>query len=519
MKNALTAALVFVALSTSAMAQDLERGNGADPVTLDPQRATTAAEANILRDLYEGLVTYDANGNLVPGAAIDWDISKDGLTYTFSLRVASWSNAVPVTARDFQLAFQRLFDPALAAPDAAMFAGILGAEEARSGVNQEAMGVRIVDARTLEIELSQPDPLFLHLLARPAALPVYRNYHTVAPIPSANQPVNGAYRFDGYEPGVGVWLIRNESYHEAEAVQFQNVIYRPYDRQRALASFADGELLISNDIPVFALSEIAEEFGAALHEAMYSGSFFLATNMAGVLSNSDLRRAIALAIDRIRLADEVWLGTMIPTLSLLPAGLADQTTPAVADLGPNEPSVRRAEARALLQDAGYNSDNPLTLTLAVGGTELQQLTGTSIAEDLAEIGIVVNLISRSAPDHQAHILGDRDYDLATVAWIGAVGHVDEYLALFEVGDLDITGYGNPAISSLLAEARTTADRTVRSALYAATDRAVSARIPAIALMHYASFNLVSPELEGWEDNVIDVHLSRWLRPPTPAEVE
>jgi oligopeptide transport system substrate-binding protein len=340
----------------------------------------------------------------------------------------------------------------------------------------------------------------------------------VAPIPSANQPVNGAYRFDGYEPGGGVWLIHNESYYEAETVRFQNVIYRPYDRQRALASFADGELLISNDVPVFALSEIAEEFGAALREARYSGSFFLATNMPGVLADSDLRRAIALAIDRIRLADEIWLGTMIPTLSLLPAGLADQTAPAVAGLGPNDPSARQAEARALLLDAGYNSDNPLTLILAIGDTELQQLTGESIAQDLAEIGIVVNLVYRSAPDHQAHILGDRDYDLATVAWIGAVGHVDEYLALFDVGDLDITGYGNPAISSLLAEAGAMADWTVRSALYAAADRAVSAQRPAIALMHYASFNLVSTELEGWEDNVINIHLSRWLRPRT-AEVE
>lgn len=399
-----------------------------------------------------------------------------------------------------------------------MFGGILGAEKAHSGASPEAFGVRSLDARTLVIELSQPDPLFLHLLARPAAMPVYRNYHNVASIPSAIQPVNGAYRFDGYEPEIGVWLTRNESYHAADSVRFEQVIYRPYDRQRALASFADGELHISNDIPVFALSEIADEFGAALREAVYSGSFFLATELEGVLADSDLRRVVALAIDRIRLADEIWLTTMIPTLSLLPAGLADQTTPAAASLGPNDPSARQAEARALLQNAGYDSDNPLTLTLATGDSELHRLTGASIAEDLAEIGVVVNLVSRSAAVHQSHILADRDYDLAIVAWIGALGHVDEYLVLFEPGDLDITGYGNPAISSLLAEARTISDQTVRSALYAAADRAVSAHLPAIALMHYASFNLVSPELEGWEDNVIDVHLSRWLR-PVSAEVE
>ncbi|MHA1559539.1 MAG: ABC transporter substrate-binding protein, partial [Alphaproteobacteria bacterium] len=195
MKYALTAALVFVALATSATAQNLERGNGGNPTTLDPQHATTAAEANILRDLYEGLLTYNASGDLIPGASTSWDISDDGLTYTFSLRVTSWSNGVPVTARDFLIAFRRLFDPATAAPDAAMFVGIRGAEEALSGNDSpEAIGVRILDARTLVIELNEPDPLFLHLLARPAALPVYRNYHSVAQIPSANHPVNGAYR-------------------------------------------------------------------------------------------------------------------------------------------------------------------------------------------------------------------------------------------------------------------------------------------------------------------------------------
>ncbi len=106
-------ALALLLSATAGSAQGvLMRGNDTDPATLDHHKTSTIAEANVIRDLYEGLVTEDAAGELIPGVAESWEISEDGLTYTFHLREnAKWSNGDPVTSDDFLFAFRRIMTP------------------------------------------------------------------------------------------------------------------------------------------------------------------------------------------------------------------------------------------------------------------------------------------------------------------------------------------------------------------------------------------------------------------------
>ena len=514
MKSAIAAVLTFAAMVAASIAQAqpvLERGNGADPATLDPQRAITAAEANVLRDLYEGLVTYDAAGELIPGMAASWTISDDRLTYWFNLRGVGWSNGTPVTAEDFIRAFQRLVDPATGAPDAPLFAAIDGAEAIMAGrADPTTLGVGAEDPFTLVIELTRPEPLLLALLARPSAMPLHRAFRTVPDIPEPTRPFNGAYALDRYEPGVGLWLVRNESHYAADDVAIETVVYRGYDRQRARSAFEAGEIQINNDLPIFSIAALAEAEGEALRAAPFAGSFFLAANVDGVLADASIRLAVALAIDRLRLSENIWLAAMIPTLSILPPGLADHVGNAEAALGANEPERRRDEARALLAAAGHGEDDRLELVLAISEGELQRQTAAAIADDFAAVGVTLTIIERPAAEHQQAVTGRRDFDLATVGWFGTVGHASEFLELFVPGDIAVTGFDDAQLRSLVEEAAITADDTTRAALYAAADRRLMAALPAIPLMHFEGFNLVAPELTGWVDNVIDVHLSRWL---------
>lgn len=512
-------ALLITASAGASIAQTvLERGNGVEPTTLDPHKATTAAEANILRDLYEGLLTYDAAGALVPGAASGWTISEDRLTYVFTLRAANWSNGTPVTAVDFVASFRRLLDPATAAPDGHLFDSIARARAVLAGNSHpNTIGVRAEDARTFVISLAEEEPLLLHFLARPSAMPIHRRYTAILAMPEVTSPFNGAYRFDGYDPAAeGLWLTRNRAFHDNESVAFDTIVYRSFDRETAVQEFAEGRLDISNSIPAFGLGRIEADYGAELHKTTYSGTFILAANLSGPLADRAIRRAVALAIDRIALAEDIWRGLMIPTLALLPNGIADLGAAATAGLGPNDAAARQAEARQLLEAAGFGPDTPLELTIAIAAGSINREAAESIVEDLAAIGIVASVVERPSVEHNALLTTNRDFDLATMGWIGEFGHPTEYLALFEAGDFDVTGYRNPTFASLVAEARTTSDRTVRTALYQAADRALATDLPAIPLMHYASLNLVSEELFGWIDNPIDVHLSRWLA-PTPTE--
>ena len=150
------------------------KGNGADPTTFDPQQMAVVAEAVIAVDLFEGLMTYGADGNAVPGAAESWAVSDDGLTYSFRLRAdGKWSDGTPVTAADFVFGWQRLVDPETGSPYAANLDAVMNARDIRTGARRPAdLGVRAIDTRTLEVTLAAPTPYFVASLAHHATAAV-----------------------------------------------------------------------------------------------------------------------------------------------------------------------------------------------------------------------------------------------------------------------------------------------------------------------------------------------------------
>ncbi len=151
------------AFMTPAFAEVVyNRGNDADPETLDPHKTSTVAEANIIRDLFEGLVAQDAKADLIPGAAESWTVSDDGTVYTFKLRQgATWSDGTPVTAEDFVYSFRRLLDPATAAQYASMLYVVKNGEALNTGkAKPEDIGVKAIDASTLRGHAQCADAVF-----------------------------------------------------------------------------------------------------------------------------------------------------------------------------------------------------------------------------------------------------------------------------------------------------------------------------------------------------------------------
>ena len=162
--------------SVLAEQQELNRDNGQEPQTLDPHLAEGLPAAHILRDLFEGLTAESPEGRIIPGAAIRWNISRDGKTYTFYLRRdALWSNGDPVTAEDFVYSLRRSADPATASKYAQVLLPIENAAEVLAGdLPPEELGVTAMDEFTLQISMRDPTPYFLALLANPSTFPVHR---------------------------------------------------------------------------------------------------------------------------------------------------------------------------------------------------------------------------------------------------------------------------------------------------------------------------------------------------------
>ncbi len=209
----------------------LNRGNGAEPETLDIHKSSGVPEANIERDLFEGLVTEGADGKLQPGVAEKWETSADGKTYTFHLRAdAKWSDGSPLTADDFVFAWRRALAPETASDYAFILWPIAGAEAYSKGEQKDpaSVGVKAVDAHTLEVSLKASTPYFLGMLM----------HHMAYPLPKAalekfgkdwNKPgtlvSNGAYRLVEWQPQEHVKLAKNPNYREQASVAIDTVYY------------------------------------------------------------------------------------------------------------------------------------------------------------------------------------------------------------------------------------------------------------------------------------------------------
>lgn len=516
--------LAFALLASPTVAASIyERGNSADPVTLDPQKASTAAEANILRDLYEGLTTYDGAGRVIPGAAARWRVSDDGLTWTFTLRGAKWSNGDAVSAEDFVRSFRRLLDPATGAPDAPLFVAIANAASVRAGSARiETLGVTATGPRTLEIRLERPMAYLPVLLARPSAMPVHRTSLAAGTGPDPRLVVNGPYRISRFVPGNLLRLLRNPEYRDAADVAISTVIYRPYDQSRAMAAFEKGDLLSNNDAQIFRLDAVREKLGEQLRLGPYLGSYFyVAATDRPPLSDGRVRRALAMAVDRQNLDDDVWGGSMLPAANIVPAGLPDYGEPAMADLGPDKPDQRLAAAQALLAEAGYGPEKPLALTIRIAASELNRQAAAGIIGDWAALRVQATVIEAPPAEHYKALAEANDFDLGSVAWIGDFGDPASFLDLFVSGNeaLNFSRYANPVFDNLIGDAGRTGDPASRAALLHRADEALMRDLPAIPLLQYGSVHLVSPRLKGWEDNALNVHPSRWLTIEDPPAKE
>ena len=518
---AVTLAATLAGLASAEMIY--HRGNTAEPETLDPSKASTTYEAHILRDLFEGLVMPDATANIMPGAALSWQISDDETVYTFKLREdALWSNGDPVTADDFVFAFRRLQDPETAAEYASMLYVVKNAESINTGkMNPEEIGARALDARTLEITLNAPTPYFLELLTHPTAYPLHKasverlgDDWTKPGKLVSNGPFILAERvLDDH-----IKIIRNARFHDAADVKLDAVIFYPtQDRSTAIKRFEAGELDSNDELPLEQIHNLKEKFGDQLHIAPYLGVYFFYINLAKEpWSNPQLRRAISMTIDREFLADGVWGGAMFPAYGLVPPGIEGYKpySPEYADAPQMD---RDDEAARILQALGYGPDNPLKLELRYDTSENNRNTGIAIQEQLRPLGIEVTLHNSDAKTHFGHLDGRGDFDFARGGWIGDYKDPETFLGIARKASGNNLGhYDSPEFERVMAAAAAAgANARQRMQLLSQAEKVLVDADGMLPLLFFSSHNIVSRRLKGWEENVMDIHPSRFITVERP----
>lgn len=352
----------------------LDRGIGSEWSSLDPQINFEAAGAWIQLDAYEGLITYDETGKIIPGAAESWETSADGLTTTFHLRAGlKWSNGDPLVAQDFVNGILRTLNPDTVSEKGYYFTSVIqvkGAAALADGTSKDpaTLGVTAPDDRTVVFQLLAPAPHMMEIMGAfqvsPLHKPSFDKYGAAVFIDPAHLVTNGAYVIKEVVPQSHVLLEKNPNYWDAANVHIPFVKYHvTEDVATELKRYQAGELDITYDIP---LNQIETLKAAAPDEVKIAPSteiIFYSFNLTHeALKNPDLRRALSLAIDRDTLAAKIVKGEDIPTMSFAGGFDPDYHGPQMAEAAMSQ-ADREALAKELYAKAGYGPDNPLKINI------------------------------------------------------------------------------------------------------------------------------------------------------------
>jgi oligopeptide transport system substrate-binding protein len=496
----------------------LRRGNNAEPFSLDPHKAAGTWENNIIGDMFIGMFTEDASGAPIPGMAESWEVSEDQLVWTFTLREAYWSDGVPVTANDFVYGIRRITAPETNARYVSLLYPIAGVQESVETGDQDAIQVRAIDDRTLEITLVNPAPYLIGLLTHYTTFPIPAHVveeHGDAWIQPENVEVNGAYKLEEWSTGEFVHLVRNERFYDNANVCVDDVYFYPtIDNASAGRRVRNGELDLNMEFPGQQLDFFRDTIPEYIRIAPYMGTvFFFANTEDERFTDARVRNALAMAIDREFIAETILGVGQPPAYSLVPPGMENYQAGARASWADTPVAQRRVEARRLLEEAGYGPDNPFQFDYIYRNTGDNPTVAPVVQRHWSLIAdwVEPSLIANDTQIHYAN-LSVGGFQLADGGWIADFNDPYNFLYLAEsrTGDMNYARYSNPDYDDLVDSANAELDLAARAGIMAEAEQILLDDMPIIPIVYYVSKNLVRPDLTGWEDNLVNIHRTRYL---------
>jgi len=500
-----------------AKEQLLFRDNGGEPQTLDPHLAEGIPSNRILRDLFEGLTAESPEGRIIPGAAMRWNISRDGKTYTFYLRRdAHWSNGDPVTAEDFVYGLRRSANPATASNNAQVLLPIANAAEVLAGdLPLSELGVNALDEYTLQIKMSGHTPYFLGLLNHPSTYPVHRDSmleHGSAFSRPGNLVSNGAYVLKDWVMRSRIELVRSEHYWDADNVILEQVVYYPYrDRSTALKQFRAGILHWTDEVPANQFVWLQKHYPDELVISPWLGSYYFGFNLERepFIENPELRLALVLAVDRDLITNRITQFGELPSYNLVPPGILDYVSP-LPEWAEWTQVKRNTEAQRLYANAGYTEERPLRLEIRYNSGENNKKMALVLASLWKQVlGVQTTLVNEET---KVFLQNRRQKVLTQVfraGWISDYADAYSFLNMFRTDHgLNDYGYSNPMYDSLMDEIAAERIPSRRRRLMYEAERILQTDLPFVPVYTYVKKRMVSPLLKGWQSNVLDHHYSK-----------
>jgi oligopeptide transport system substrate-binding protein len=508
-------------VESARLSRTLLVGNGAEPSDLDPHVAVAFTDSTLLVALFEGLTVIDeATSKPLPGAAASWDISADGLTYTFHLRPDGvWSNGDPVTAQDFVFSIERILSPKLASDYAYMLDVLAGAADYTAGKlsDFEKVGAKALDARTLQLTLVRPTPYLLSLTAHQAWYPVHptsvrRHGDIHARGTGWTRPGalvgNGPFVLAEWRPDQHILVNKNPRYHGAAQNQIEAVKFFPVaDPGVDERAFRAGQLHVTYDVLPDRLDAWRREAPGQLRVDPFLEVFYVRFNTTRApFDDVRVRRALSLAIDRDAIAGPVMRGSRAPARSFVPPNTAGYTSTAAV------PTDYPA-ARKLLAEAGFPGGKGFPkIEIKMNADPVNTKVFEAIQQMWRkELGIDSTL---SSMDFRVYIdtMQTLAFDVLRSRWVGDFNDPATFTDLFtSTSGNNNTGWKNPAYDRVVAAAALEQEPPRRFELLRQAETILVEETPATPVFFGARTYLIHPDVRGWEPALLGIHRYQTIR--------
>ena len=489
-------------------------GNGTEPQSLDPQIATGVPEHHIISALMEGLVLKDRKTLLPkPGVAESWDISDDGRVYTFKIRGnARWSNGDSLTANDFVWSWWRALQPALGNLYAYMLFPIENAQEYYEGALADfsKVGAKALDENTLQVTLNHPTPYFLQLLDHYSLFPVHQE--TIEKFGAAdergtrwtyagNLVGNGAFTLDEWEINRKILVKKNKNYWDSDNVDLNEIVFLPIDNMvTEERMFRAGQLHVTSSLPADKIATYREIDDSPMRISPYLGTYFYRINVdVPHLQDPRIRRALAMAIDRVNLVEKITKGGQIPAYAMTPPGTMGYYPESSLQYDPEQ-------ARKLLSDAGYPDGKDFPITEILYNTN----------EGHRKIAIAIQEMWKKNLNIDIQILNQEwkvyldsesagEYQISRAGWIGDYVDPNNFLDMFICeGGNNRTGWCNEEYDDLILKiAPATKSHKERLEIFQKAETMLLDDMPVIPIYTYTSIQLIDSAVKNFDSNIMN----------------
>ena len=483
-----------------------------EPETLDPTMNNYSNSSVLLQNLFSGLFQLEADGTLTNAMCDSYTVSDDGLVYTFTLKDGlKWSDGSDLTAADFEYTWKRTLSPELASPAAWELFYIKGGEEYNKGEGSaDDVAVKAVDAKTLEVTLNNPTPYFLYLTAASNFFPVKKDVvegELVWTKSGDTYVCNGAFVISEINPQSSYVMVKNPYYFAADSVKLDGVkMVIIESAEAALSAYNSGEIDAMGDSLV--ATQALQQYGDSdeLHRFDKIGTRYYDLNCENEYMTPEVRRALAMGLDRKTICEAAVPSKPQPALAFVPHGIpyegkTDDFRTVVGDLI----SEDKEAAKQLLADAGYpNGEGLLTLKFIITNTqENKDVAQVMQAMWKENLGVQVEIVTFESKVYWDELYAG-NFDIAFDGWTGDYLDPDTNLNCFTQDRTynQNRWNGEKALQydSLIQECRSLADNNKRMELFTEAEKLLMDDMPILPLYYLNASLLVKPNVTGMTKN-------------------